>query len=103
MNDIVNRIAEGRAELLGVEEICKRLGVSRSTFDRWRGVVNLARPSYDTETSVQLPKNITLRVREKTGESDGMTRFPPPDIKLGNSPKWEISTFKKWLSENVKP
>ena len=31
-NELVDRIANGNATLLGVDDICKRLGVSRSTL-----------------------------------------------------------------------
>jgi excisionase family DNA binding protein len=33
--DFVNRIANGEAQLLTIKEIVKRLGTSRSSFDRW--------------------------------------------------------------------
>lgn len=34
--------------------------------------------------------------------SSDKTVFPAPDIRIGNSPKWEMSTFKKWLMSNAK-
>ncbi len=94
MEDIINRIAEGRAQLLGIEDICTRLGISRSTFDRWQRNSSLmpSRPG--------MPSRASLFHKVSSDES-GMTPFPPPDIRIGNSPKWEIETFKKWLRQNV--
>ena len=75
MNDLVDRIAAGEATLLGIDEICTRLGISRTTFDRW---VRCA------------------------GSQENIT-FPAPDIRIGNSPKWEMETFKRWLAANANP
>jgi hypothetical protein len=33
--------------------------------------------------------------------TEGATSFPPPDIYIGKSPKWEMATFKRWLLANV--
>lgn len=35
IEDFVDRIANGEAQLLTIKEIIKRLGVSRASFDRW--------------------------------------------------------------------
>jgi hypothetical protein len=32
--------------------------------------------------------------------NDNLT-FPQPDIRVGNSPRWELETFKDWLRLNV--
>lgn len=80
-SDLVNQIAEGTAVLLTAEDICNRLSVSRSTFDRWvrRGGRDGISPSL-----------------KELMENDH-TSFPPPDIRIGNSPRWSIETFKSWL------
>jgi len=84
MNDIIEKIAAGEVTLLGIEDISKRLGVSRATFERW--VRNGARNR--ASMSVTLP------------DDDNNIRFPPPDIRIGNSPRWDIETLKKWLRNN---
>lgn len=89
MNDLVNQIAEGKAELLTADEICKRLAVSRSTFDRW--VKNGT-----TQYIGNRPKLFT-----KPDDEDTSMQFPPADIRIGQSPRWSVDTFKKWLHANL--
>lgn len=101
MNDLVNRIAEGKANLLGIDDICQRIGVSRTTFDRWvrngggktgtTGIAELAARSFIGNSMIDAASNLT----------EGATSFPPPDIYIGKSPKWEMATFKRWLLANV--
>jgi predicted DNA-binding transcriptional regulator AlpA len=88
MNDLVNGIAEGTATLLSAEDICTRLSVSRSTFDRW--VKNGS-----TQYIGVPPKSLFAK------DDEGSVSFPPPDIRIGNSPRWSIETFKKWLHSNL--
>ncbi len=92
---LVDRIAEGEATLLGVEDICTRIGVSRTTFDRW------------VRNGGGKPGG-SLAVFGGTGFDDltgsfreGNISFPPPDIRIGNSPRWEIETFKAWLRTHI--
>ncbi|WP_409309015.1 helix-turn-helix transcriptional regulator [Pectobacterium sp. B1J-3] len=117
MKNLVDRIADGEATLLGIDEICKRLGISRSTLERWirngskqsnksRRLKELAEgimqnsagltPSAVTG-GIGLP-NRMLDINESS--SDNSIVFPAPDIKIGQSPKWELQTFKNWLSKN---
>lgn len=126
MNDLVNRIAEGRANLLGIEDICQRLGISRSTFDRWQRESTRASQIASTmglgDALGHAPKigrvaasggigrfgtgpaAAALASAIGLGDQDDQTRtpFPPPDIRIGASPKWEMETFKAWLRENVR-
>jgi len=102
MNGLVDRIATGQATLLGVEEICTRIGVSRTTFDRWvrngggqPSSKSLARHIAET---AGLSSNFLDTAENMT---EGTIKFPPPDIRIGNSPKWEIETFKRWLTANM--
>ncbi|QGA36511.1 hypothetical protein GAS19_01660 [Burkholderia glumae] len=94
MNDVVNRIATGQATLLTADQICERIGVSRSTFDRWvrngegRGLAS--------------GSSLAAMLDAGANFTEGTLRFPPPDIRIGNSPRWELETFKKWLLLNVK-
>src|SRR5471032_2319441 len=98
MNDLVNRIAEGKANLLGIDDICQRIGVSRTTFDRWvrngggkTGIAGAAMRSFIGNSVIDAANNLT----------ESATSFPPPDIYIGKSPKWEMATFKRWLLANV--
>ncbi len=107
MNDLVNRIANGEATLLGVEEICKRLGVSRSTFERWvrngggkTGNVSLAAVA-GASLIGQSVQGLQRLMDGSDNINEGSLTFPPPDIRIGNSPKWELETFKRWLKANV--
>lgn len=118
MNDIVDRIANGQAELLGIDDICKRLGVSRTTLDRWvqngRSVGHgSGLTAFNQESNLQNTIRKGLGSRGFIGDlaltsslldesSSDKTVFPEPDIRIGNSPKWEMSTFKKWLRSNAK-
>jgi predicted DNA-binding transcriptional regulator AlpA len=97
---LVDRIADGEAILLGVEDICKRIGVSRTTFDRW---VRNGGGSTGPRTAAEVFGTAGLASRSLSDlqGGDSNTIFPPPDIRIGNSPKWEIETFKKWLRANM--
>ncbi|WP_434717190.1 hypothetical protein P5X00_40055 (plasmid) [Paraburkholderia sp. A2RO-4L] len=94
MNDLVDRIATGQATLLGVDEICTRLGVHRSTFDRW-----VKNGTGKNAQAISKGSNMLLAM---LGSGESSMSFPPPDIRIGNSPKWELETFKKWLRANAK-
>ena len=78
-SELVERIANGEATLLGINDICKRLSISRTTFDRW----------------------LQNTVDQTTPRAENTRKFPLPDIRIGNSPKWELETFKCWLAQNV--
>ncbi|MFJ1259020.1 helix-turn-helix transcriptional regulator [Cupriavidus sp. CuC1] len=102
MNDLVDRIATGRATLLSVEDICTRLGVHRSTFDRWvkNGEGKGTPRAGKNAAAITEGVNALHAMLGTTGESS--MSFPPPDIRIGNSPKWELETFKTWLRANAK-
>lgn len=109
MNDLVDRIASGDAVLLGIEQICERLSISRATFDRWLKNWNQQNGSLAARVGVmgQVGAGVSggrnfpsLFPREEGGESS--MAFPPPDIRIGNSPKWELATFKDWLRKNAR-
>ena len=116
MNTIVDRIATGKATLLGIDDICTRLGISRTTFDRWvrngsKNIKNLkdkdsVRQSNDMLTklkdSVRQRNDMLTKLKDnEENRTEGAITFPPPDIRIGNSPKWELDTFKHWLQANV--
>lgn len=96
MTDLIDRIADGTAVLLGIDEICGRLSVSRPTFERW--VRNGAsRPEEKLRAFAHIPSSMDM----SSNFFEGATRFPPPDIRIGGSPKWEAETLKKWLRSNA--
>lgn len=96
MNDLVNNIAEGRAVLLSADDICSRLSVSRSTFDRWvrNGAPLTLKEVLQDRSPVGFPNLVA-------DQEEGKISFPPPDIRIGNSPRWSLSTFKAWLTRNL--
>jgi hypothetical protein len=99
MNDLVNRIAEGKANLLGIDDICQRIGVSRTTFDRW---VRNGGGKTGTTTLADMVSGLVGPITDSAANlTEGATSFPPPDIYIGKSPKWEMATFKRWLLANV--
>lgn len=91
MSDLVDQIARGTATLLSAEDICTRLSVSRSTFDRW---VKNGSTQY---IGRKPPVHSMIRSRDE----DTLIEFPAPDIRIGNSPRWSIDTFKDWLLKNL--
>ena len=106
MDDLVDRIASGKAELLGIDEICRRLDVTRSTFDRWvkNGLQQRSRViKMPSGPSIQVRGKVHIQTSIKGEVSESSMTFPPPDIRIGNSPKWELETLKKWLRKNVRP
>lgn len=81
-HSLASAIVDGKVELLGVDEIVERLGVSRSTLERWvrNGKAAAAVSFVD-------------RISSRLG-------FPEPDIYIGNSPKWTKQTVVTWLLAN---
>jgi predicted DNA-binding transcriptional regulator AlpA len=105
MNDIVERIANGSAQLLGIDDICQRLSISRTTFDRWVRNGGGKNPGNKITVGSLVADSIMGQGYADRLENmnEGMITFPPPDIRIGNSPKWEVQTFKRWLKENAQP
>lgn len=75
--------------LLGIDEICKKLSISRSTFERrlWR--------SSDKPLS-SIDKSMTMMVGN---EFAGAPTFPKPDTMIGKSPRWAATTLNAWLNQ----
>lgn len=69
--DLIDRIANGEEKLLSRNEICKRLNVPLVTFDKWRRTPSKDKPCEN--------------------------RFPNPDLYIGGSPRWSMTSFKKWI------
>lgn len=70
--------------LLDIDAICRKLGISRSTFERLR------RPS----TMLQSFSN-PLR---EPDDFVGMPPFPAPTVTLGRSPRWSASVLNAWVN-----
>jgi hypothetical protein len=101
MNDLASRIAEGKAVLLSADDICTRLSISRSTLERW--VRNSPpRSKDDLIDSIRDNKGLNGLLDTIANQEEGVKiSFPPPEIRIGNSPRWSLETFKSWLSKNI--
>lgn len=107
IDNLVDRIAAGEATLLSIEDICQRLGISRTTLDRWvrNGGGKLSSTSGSRSLAMQIGAGMALsKTLQEVADGLGETTisFPSPDIRIGNSPKWEMETFKSWLRANAK-
>ncbi|QMT41151.1 helix-turn-helix transcriptional regulator [Neisseria shayeganii] len=69
--------------LLGIDDICQKLSISRSTFERLR-------------RNKQSSANSNLR----SDEFAGLSTFPEPTILLGRSPRWSATVLNEWLRKN---
>lgn len=124
-NELYSKIVAGEVRLLTAEEICTRLGVSRTTFDRWvrnsstrtdGGLSALSR-----QGSLTSPTIAGVHRAVGTGLSDasagigalgaalsdgalnmveGKIEFPQPDVRIGKSPRWTFETVVAWLEKN---
>lgn len=75
-HNLPDRIINGTVTLLTSENIRTKLNISKSTFNRW--VTN-----HDGSVN------------------PNTTKFPLPDINIGNSARWTEETFRAWLENNL--
>lgn len=78
------KVVRGEDRLLGIDELVERLGISRSTLNRW----------------VKNPKtknNINSFSKNFSINSFEINPFPEPVTYLGSSPRWLESSIVKWL------
>jgi len=81
-------------------DICNRLGVSRSTFERWRKINLGARsPCPPGEFQTCVPMNARTP-SDVENEAVGLTPFPEPAMNVGGSPRWDVKDVNAWLEEN---
>lgn len=84
---------------LSAEEICSKLSVSRSTFDRWRKITTSDSPfgigGFQTRVLADLRSPDDVE-----NEFVGLTPFPEPTMYVGGSPRWAANVVNKWLVEN---
>ncbi|PTQ86177.1 helix-turn-helix transcriptional regulator [Agitococcus lubricus] len=90
MVDITNTV------LLSADEICTRLSVSRSTFDRWRKINSPFGGLGGFQTHVLSD----LRSPVDAENDAGLTPFPEPSLNVGGSPRWDASDVNAWLIAN---
>lgn len=74
-------------KLLGIDEICRKLSISRTTFERLR------KP--DRRAGMDM---LGALASNNSDDFSGMSPFPEPTITLGRSPRWSASTLNKWIS-----
>lgn len=90
-----------KTTLLSAEEICNRLGVSRSTFDRWRKINPAARSPFGAGGGFQTSVIDSLRtVTDIDNDAIGLTPFPEPALNVGGSPRWDAADVNAWLEAN---
>lgn len=93
MVDIANTI------FLSADDICSRLSVSRSTFDRWRRITGTPSP-FGAQGVFQSGVNSALRSTADIDNDAGLTPFPQPALNVGGSPRWDANEVNIWLDEN---
>lgn len=86
--------------LLSADEICARLGVSRSTFDRWRKINPSAKSPFGEAGGFQTKVQTELRIAANFDDGLGLTPFPEPSLNVGGSPRWDANDINAWLMEN---
>jgi len=75
--------------LLGIDEICQKLSISRSTFERMR------RSNNSNKKTI-----LSLSYKPLSEEFSGLAPFPEPTIILGRSPRWSATVLNEWLRKN---
>lgn len=95
---IFEKVVAGEVRLLSAEQICERLGVSRTTFDRW---VRNTDPLSAVRSSSLLGRTLDHAAFDGAANfSEGRITFPKPDVKIGKSPRWQFETVVQWLKQN---
>lgn len=124
-NELYSKIVAGEVRLLTAEDICARLGVSRTTFDRWvrnslpraeGGLGAIARQGLPLTTPAGLLQHVVgMGLSDASGGvaplggalsdgtlnmTEGKIEFPQPDVRIGRSPRWTFETVVAWLEKN---
>lgn len=79
----------GTDKLLGIDEICSALSISRSAFERMR-----KKPL----TTVKFGKQTIVIKQQEENDIEGMPPFPPPTLMLGKSPRWSATDLNEWIN-----
>jgi len=86
---------------LSASDICDRLSVSRSTFDRWRKINPDAQSPFGPNGGFQTRVLRELRTpSDVENEAVGLTPFPEPAMNVGGSPRWDVKDVNAWLEQN---
>lgn len=86
------RVVRGEDRLIGIDELVERLGISRSTLNRW--VKRPGLTGYVLKQTQDFDKNLLKNMQK---DSLGSNPFPEPATYLGSSPRWLESSVVKWL------
>jgi predicted DNA-binding transcriptional regulator AlpA len=95
---IFEKVVAGEVRLLSAEQICERLGVSRTTFDRW--VRNSDSLEALRSGSMKVGDTMRSNLDMAANFSEGRISFPKPDVRIGKSPRWQFETVVQWLKQN---
>ncbi|MDD2865043.1 MAG: hypothetical protein PHC99_10055 [Methylococcales bacterium] len=90
-----NQIDITKDTLLNIEQICEKLSISRSTFERMRGLTDLRSVGATIGAAARAFGN-------KEDDEEFSAPFPQPSCMIGRSPRWTANVINKWLSENSK-
>lgn len=93
-SDLFNRVALGDASLLTADQICERISIKRSTFDKW------VRNSADRKLNELLSPAKRGHIPERKGFE--ASSFPQPDTRINGSPRWSSDTLADWLESQRK-
>ena len=107
-NDEGDRILSGKEQVYSMDDIVSKLGLSKSTLERWRrnGVTHpqstITKNNLFSDISKR--KNIQSLIGQGFGyeDEDDINTFPAPDFYLGRSPRWKHSTIRQWMINNSK-
>jgi len=118
--ELYSKIVAGEVQLLTAEDICTRLGVSRTTFDRWvrnsstkveGGLAALARHGIAPPSPSGFQRAVAMDMAIPAGQpagglgdafinmAEGKIEFPQPDVRIGRSPRWTFETVVAWLEK----
>jgi len=90
-----------KTTLLSADDICTRLSVSRSTFDRWRQIQPGAQSPFGQGGGFQSKVLTQLRSpSDVENETIGLSPFPEPALNVGGSPRWDAEAVNAWLMAN---
>jgi hypothetical protein len=83
--------------LLTADQICERLSIARSTFDRLRRLTVIEQ--FDEAST---PKTMASQREDQAARSatTNFTPFPAPALNVLGTPRWTSDTVNKWVDEN---
>lgn len=87
-----------KTTFLSADDICTRLSVSRSTFDRWRKISGT--PTTFRAGGVHINESPTRQTVAEVGDDAGLTPFPQATLNVGGSPRWSVEDVNAWLVSN---